>query len=92
MDNLNVLSKYFGYSYGYLSELFSKTTGEKLIDYYTTRRLEAATLLLKEDQLNIIEIAELLKYSSIYSFSRAFKNRFGISPNLYKKQLKQGRF
>lgn len=88
MDNLYTLAKYFGYSYGYLSELFSKTTGEKLIDYYTARRLETATLLLKEDELNIMQIAELLKYSSIYSFSRSFKNRFGISPKLYKLQSK----
>jgi len=88
MNGLDTLAKYFGYSYGYLSEIFRKTTGEKLIDYYTMRRLESAALLLKENELNSVQIAELLGYSSIYSFSRAFKNYFGISPRDYKNQLK----
>ncbi len=85
INNLDVLAGYFGYSYGYLSNIFHKTTGETLISYYTLRRLEAAAMLLKDRSMSISEIAELLKYSSIYSFSRAFKTHFGVSPTEYKK-------
>ncbi len=86
MNGLTDLAEHFGYSYSYLSDFFHKTAGDTLINYYTQRRLDAAAMLLREDHLSVSEIAELLKYSSIYSFSRAFKNRFGISPSKYKKQ------
>ena len=40
----------------------------------------------KEASGNLSAIAELLGYSSIYTFSRAFKKHFGISPSDYKRQ------
>lgn len=86
MDGLGMLSEYFGYSYSYLSDIFHKTTGETLMNYYTLKRLNTASMLLKENSLSVGEIAELLKYSSIYTFSRAFKNYFGMSPTEYSKK------
>lgn len=88
MNSLESLAEYFGYSYGYLSGIYRKTTGESLINCYTSRRAEAAKALINEELLSFAEIAEILKYSSVYSFSRAFKNYFGITPSAYKKQLK----
>lgn len=85
MNGLSTLSDYFGYSYSYLSDVFHKTTGETLMQYYTLRRLDVSAMLIKENRLSIGEISELLKYSSIYTFSRAFKNHFGVSPTEYKK-------
>ena len=85
MDKLTELSDLFGYSYSYLSDLFRKTTGDTLMNYYTGRRLDAALLLLKEGNLSVSAIAELLQYSSIYTFSKAFKNHFGVSPTQWKK-------
>ena len=84
MDDLTELADFFGYSYSYLSDLFRKTTGDTLMHCYTSRRLEAAGMLLKEDKLSVSAIAELLRYSSIYTFSRAFKQHFGVSPTRYK--------
>ena len=86
MESLENLAEYFGYSYGYLSGMFHKTTGDTLINLYTSRRAEAAKALIDEDLLSFAEIAELLKFSSVYSFSRAFKNYFGMPPSEYKKQ------
>lgn len=86
LDSLEELSTHFGYSYSYLSSLFSKTTGDTLKNYYSMRRLDAAVMLLKEGKLSVGEIAELLKYSSIYTFSRAFKSRFEVSPTEFKKK------
>lgn len=84
MDGLNELSAKFGYSYSYLSDSFHKTTGETLKSFYTGRRLDAAIMLLKEESTTLSEIAELLRYSSVCTFSRAFKKRFGKSPSEYK--------
>lgn len=75
------------YNYSYLSSLFRKVTSGTLSDYYRNRRLETARLLILEDQLNISQIADLLHYSSIYTFSRAFKDQYGLSPEQYRKKV-----
>ena len=73
-----------GYSYGYLSALYKKTTSNTLSDYYRNKKLELAKHLVIEKKLKIGEIAEILNYSSVYAFSKAFKNKFGVSPEKYK--------
>lgn len=87
MTSLEELSEVTNYNYSYLSSLFHKTTSGMLTDYYRRRKLETARLLIEEDGLNITEIAALLRYSSIYTFSRAFKEHFGVSPSRYKSGL-----
>jgi AraC-like DNA-binding protein len=84
LTSLEELAEKFNYNYSYLSTLFKRTMGETLQSYYSRRRLEAARLLLSENDLSVTEISELLHYSSIYTFSRAYKDHFGISPNKEK--------
>ena len=88
MENLSVLGEKFCYNYSYLSSVFQKTTGITLAEYYRTRRLDAARLLLNEDRLKIHQIAEMLKYSSAYAFSKAFKNQYGIAPKHELQKIK----
>lgn len=87
MKNLSELCEATDYSYGYLSALFKKTTSETLYDYYNKKRADAARLLLNENKLTVTEISETLGYSTLYSFSKAFKKQFGLSPKLYRKRL-----
>ncbi len=86
MQGLSDLADAMQYNYSYLSDLFCKVTSDTLLHYYRTRRLEAAKLLLSEGKLSVGEIADLLRYASIYTFSRAFKEAFGQSPAQFKKQ------
>ena len=87
MKNLSELGEAVEYSYGYISALFKKTTAETLSEYYNNKRADAARLLLKENKLTVTGISETLGYSSLYAFSKAFKNRYGISPAIYRKQM-----
>lgn len=87
MKNLSELCEATDYSYGYLSALFKKTTSETLYDYYNKKRADTARLLLNENKLTVTEISETLGYSTLYSFSKAFKKQFGLSPKLYRKRL-----
>jgi AraC-like DNA-binding protein len=73
------------YNYSYISDLFKKTTGETLSSYFRRRRLDAARLLLNEGKLSVTQISELLNFSSIYTFSRSYKDYFGVSPNESRK-------
>lgn len=86
IENLSELSEIFSYNYSYLSDVFKRTTGNTLTLYYQTRRLDTAALLLAEKRLRINQISEMLRYSSLYSFSKAFKAKFGVSPKNYSKE------
>lgn len=83
IDSLESVAAEFGYSYGYLSSLFRRTTGSTLLEYYRTRRLEIARVLLEEGGHTVNEIAELLGYSTPFTLSTAFKERYGASPKNY---------
>ena len=87
MTALSDLSEALHYNYSYVSNLFSQTTGESLSSYYRRRRLDTARLLLREGRLSITEIAELLNFSTVYTFSRAYKDYFGVCPRATKKGL-----
>ena len=81
IKNLSELSGVTNYNYSYLSSIFKTETGTTIFEYFQKKRLEAARQLIKEGKLKIGKIAELLGYSSIYAFSKAFKNLFGIAPS-----------
>lgn len=85
LENLSEISAYFHYNYCYLSKIFKQTTDQTLTQYFTEQKLERAKLLINERHLSFTEIAELLHYSSLYSFSKSFKSYFGISPKAYQK-------
>jgi AraC-like DNA-binding protein/quercetin dioxygenase-like cupin family protein len=85
IDSLEEIAKQFSYDYTYISKIFTKTTSQSISEYYRFQRLEVARALIHEDRLKISEIAERLRYSSIYSFSKAFKKQYGVSPREYKK-------
>ncbi len=52
--------------------------------YIIIRRIDTATKLLLRDELSIGEIADLLGYSDIYTFSKQFRKFRGISPSAYR--------
>ena len=81
IKNLKELSYISNYSYNYMSNLFKRITSETLSTYYQNRRLETAMLLLRSGEFSVTQIAAMLNYSSIYSFSLAFKKRYGYPPS-----------
>lgn len=87
MHSLNELASVTGYSYGYLSALFKRTTGTTLSSYFHTRRLEEVRTLLAQTVRTVTDIADALNYASVYALSRAFREQYGISPREYRKSL-----
>lgn len=85
--SLKALEEQFTYSRFYLEKQFSKTFGVSLIAYRNEKRLNAAKELLKTK--SVYDTAETLGFTSIYSFSRAFKNKFGCPPSFYKPSIKE---
>ena len=54
-------------------------------DYISNIRLEQAKSMLQNPELTISEIAYKTGFSSPNYFSTVFKNKFGVSPNVYRK-------
>ncbi len=64
---------------------FRSELGESPGSYIESRRLETAKFLLADTPISISRIAELLGYSSIQVFSRAFRRREGEAPGAYRR-------
>ena len=79
IDALKRLPHEMGYSYSYISHVFSRKMEQSLGDFFYTIRMEAASELLKEK--SVTEVSETLGYSSIHAFSRAHKNYLGSLKN-----------
>lgn len=50
-------------------------------------RIEKAKYLLETTKNPISQISESLCFYDQYIFSKAFKNKVGLSPNQYRKQI-----
>ena len=76
----------FGYSKSFLSRLFREHTGESLASFATAKKMERAKDLLRQDGLNIAQIAAQLSFESPQYFARAFKRQYGMTPTEFKKR------
>lgn len=72
----------------YLSTLFHKKTGLTITQYLTKTRIEAAVVLLKNEDLSISRISELVGFRSESVFYQRFKEKMGVSPKVYQKMLR----
>lgn len=64
--------------------IFKAIKGEPPITFIARIRIETAAQLLRYSSLTIEEIAYNIGYESPASLSKAFKNRYGISPTQYR--------
>lgn len=79
---LEEFEKHFSYSKYYLERLFKKEFGIGLITYKNAKRMEEAARLLQANSVSAV--SSILGFSSIYVFSRAFKQYYKITPTEYK--------
>lgn len=73
----------------YVSKIFKLRTGESFSDFVRKEKIILAKELIINNE-KIYSISEKLGYADIASFSRAFKNTEGISPQQYKKLMIDG--
>jgi len=73
-------------SYAYFRTIFKQKTGTSPNQYIIMLRLRNASLLLKQTDLSIKEIAESMGFSDQMYFSRIFKKRFGMTPKDFRKE------
>lgn len=72
----------------YFRKLFIEKMGITPKQYILDVRMQKAKRLLTESEYSISAIAEECGFSSVYSFSRAFKEKIALSPTEYAKKNK----
>lgn len=82
------LTAYCGFNKTTISQIFKKSLDMAPIEYFIYLKTEKAKKLLREDNLNVTQIADLLGYTSIHYFSRQFKKTVGMSPVEYSNSVK----
>lgn len=85
IDALKQLSVDTGYSHSYISHLFSQKMGQSLKVFFSALRMNTATELLRKK--TVTEVSEMLGYSSIHAFTRAYKQFCGETPATAKEKL-----
>ncbi len=82
ISSLEEIADHFGYHYGHLCKTFKKAYGITPSGYWIGKKMDHACELL-QDGWSVKAISERLGYSTPYNFSRAFKQKHGVSPAHY---------
>ena len=65
----------------YFISFFKKTMGMTPTSYITQVKMKKALEYLHEQNYSVKEVSALVGYADIYTFSKAFKKTYGISPS-----------
>ncbi|MGL1892275.1 MAG: response regulator [Spirochaetaceae bacterium] len=85
--SLNSVASEFLLNPSYLSQLFKKHYKGGFLTYIIDLKMEKAKKLLKDKNLKISEISEIIGYTDVKYFSKLFKNKIGIRPSEYRENL-----
>ena len=74
----------------YLAHTFQKEYGISPITYLNRRRIEESKYMLGNTGHSLAQISELMGFSSPSYFSQCFRKAEGMTPNEYRRQVRQG--
>lgn len=77
---LSELAQQIGISESSLQRGFQILFGTTVFGYLTNQRMEHAQQLLRERNLTVAEVANIVGYAHLGHFAAAFKRQFGITP------------
>ncbi len=73
------------YGKSYVFRQFKLATGKSVMAYFTELKIERAKGLLKEDAMNVTEIAAYLGFDSPNYFTKTFRRLTGTTPTAWKR-------
>lgn len=88
---LESAAEHFSFHPNYLSRYIPKHTGKTFKQLVQEQRLNKAVFLLLNTDLTIEEIIGEVGYQNYGFFNKIFKERYSLTPNNYRKKLKESR-
>ncbi len=82
--NLKTAAESIGYSYVYLSRIFSKNVGISFTAYLNRYRVMQSLKMLKEGNMLVTEIAYSCGFGNLRSYNREFKKCLNMTPKEYR--------
>ncbi len=86
--SLDTVAKHLHYSKSYTSALFKREYGVTIHEFILRSKIDLACELLPGH--SIIDVSNLLSFSSSQHFSKVFKEQKGIPPSVYIRMKEQG--
>lgn len=83
------IAKEFGMSTRTLSRKFKEQMGINYVRFVRALRITRSLELMSEEKYNMYEIAMIVGYNSLSSFSNIFKKVTGMAPTEYSQRLKE---
>lgn len=76
----------------YVSAVFKQETGKTFGEYLASVRMEKAKELLREPDIKVQDVAQLVGFENAAYFSTVFKKQIGMTPQEYRtmRDVKQG--
>ena len=81
--NVEILTSEVGISRAQLHRKMKEMTGLSTSEFIRNIRLEQAARLLKEQKINVTQVAYTVGFSNLAHFSTIFRKHFGVSPSEY---------
>ncbi len=81
------IASYIGITRSYLTHIFKQKLHISPQEYLLSYRLDQGSRLLRTTDLSIQEVARRIGYDNPLTFSKIFKNAYGLSPKNYRKQI-----
>ncbi|MBY0011552.1 response regulator [Paenibacillus typhae] len=85
----DIVADYVGLNPAYLSRLFKKETGQSLIDFLISVKMNRTRELLDTTDLPVSAIAQQVGYSNFSHFTKMFRKQFDVNPQEYRKVTKR---
>ena len=84
--NVDMLTQEVGISRAQLHRKMKELTGISTSEFIRNIRLEQAARLLKEQKINVTQVAYTVGFSNLAHFSTIFRKHFGVSPSEYAER------
>ena len=81
--NVEMLTQEVGISRAQLHRKMKEMTGLSTSEFIRNIRLEQAARLLKEQKINVTQVAYTVGFSNLAHFSTIFRKHFGVAPSEY---------
>jgi len=82
---LAMIAERLGMTPQYISTFFKKHQGQTLLEYITQKRIKSSKQLMRDKELTIGQISQMVGYNNDVVFIRAFKKLEGVTPGKFRE-------